>query len=120
MPRGPFEYPITLPLLLIAVAWLDVSPSKVPRSRTLPYFVHKTARGPALLVDIPATSSKSLMPQAELVLLPGRTLRLCTPALRVHKKAFLPFGPEEYPTTWPYLLIANACPPLSPGSIGRR
>src|SRR5512133_1198120 len=46
--------------------------------------------------------------------------RLRTPALRIHMKALLPFGPEEYPTTWPYLLMPNACPQLSPGSSGIR
>src|SRR5207249_298323 len=51
---------------------------------------------------------------------PGRIPRLCTPALGVHRKAFLPFGPEEYPATWPYLLMPNAWPQLSPGSSGIR
>src|SRR6266480_7460731 len=46
--------------------------------------------------------------------------RLRTPALRVHMTALLPVGPEEYPTTWPYLLMPNACPQLSPGSSGIR
>src|SRR5438132_6572800 len=120
MPRGPFEYPTISPLLLIAVASLDVSSGSVPRSRKLPLFVHRMARSPAALADVPATSSESLMSHARLSLRPGRTPRLCTPVLRVHRKAFLPFGPEEYPTTWPYLLMPNAWPQLSPGSSGIR
>jgi len=66
MPRRPLEYPTTSPLLLIALASLEVSPASVPRSRTLPVFVQRTARSSAALADVPVTSSTSCPWPAEL------------------------------------------------------
>src|SRR6266404_9055515 len=51
---------------------------------------------------------------------PGREPRLRTRVLCIHRKALAPLGPEEYPTTCPYLLMPNAWPQLSPGSKGTR
>src|SRR2546423_240041 len=38
------------------------------------------------------------------------------PVPGTQRKALAPLGPEEYPATWPFLLMPNAWPHLSPGS----
>src|SRR5690242_6674310 len=119
LPLGPLEEPTTSPALLIPSASLDESPGNVPRSWTLPLLVQSTACSPSELADTPATSSKSFKSCAVLWLPPGKTLRV-RGLLRVQRKALLPPGPEESPTTWPYLLMEMAFPELSPDRSGTR
>ena len=61
----------------------------------------------------------SLIPSARLEFPPGNTPRSCIPAALVHKKAWMPRRPLEYPTTSPLLLIALASLEVSPGSVPR-
>ena len=61
----------------------------------------------------------SLIPSARLEFPPANTPRSCIPAALVHKKAWMPRRPLEYPTTSPLLLIALASLEVSPGSVPR-
>src|SRR5438067_406659 len=61
----------------------------------------------------------SLTPRARLELEPGSTPRSCIPVVFVHRNAWVPCGPVEYPTPTPVLLIAIASLDVSPGKVPR-